>query len=583
MLEQILESFKIKYDELGEALIVNTYTPKDGYYVILDDTGDDIRVLSEFMIKVDKKTGEIDKAWEYYDFVAEADYLSSLIDMNKPIDPKKIIHSNNSLSFFVKRESIVESDEGKIKLTQDTCLKYFEILKNPMLKYKDKKIIEIYKAQEEKYGKIDEKRIGIFSEYIMNNIYEYGNKISGNVYVKFFLKEKMEVYKGESEKYVLPNIYNKSEHIYKTKNELVGMPNDNIGLNSKKPYLENKTRKISVPYLLNQENVILQKKLFDYLYNLGNAGYTMIYINDETIKSIKSKEYMDKDFSGMFLRIKKGKELEIIDMDFITGYSTNISPLKVKNVLDVETGKEGMVYTIYHELYLVHNLVNEILFRKWLQGNYFTEAKDIRINDSNLKENILVSRDTLFRWFYKGVLGNETKSVLEKAFIKQIKSSVVESSYFTAVEQFNLWMSLKDYFEGGTIMADKLKDMKDSLRYKIRSMNTESIENDGEYYFAIGQLSKYFISKNKGSKVKQSTLNPIINGKSELVIKETLFKLYKKYNHDIEHQGMSKRFNNLYAMVLAYTAENSKINTEAMLAGYLNNSLIYEKDGAENG
>ena len=123
-------------------------------------------------------------------------------------------------------------------------------------------------------------------------------------------------------------------------------------------------------------------------------------------------------------------------------------------------------------------------------------------------------------------------------------------------------------------MGDILKDIKVSLREKINSKETQSIQNDEEYYFSIGQISSYLISLNKSSKKNHSLLNPILNAKKEERLKEEIMKLFKKYNYTIKKD--SKRFNNLYSMILVYKPQG-EINEDLLLAGYLSSSLIYEK------
>mgnify|MGYP000047529635 FL=1 len=41
-----------------------------------------------------------------------------------------------------------------------------------------------------------------------------------------------------------------------------------------------------------------------------------------------------------------------------------------------------------------------------------------------------------------------------------------------------------------------------------------------------------------------------------------------------------RRFKNLYAMILGYEAD-TKVNQDMIIAGYLNNNLIYESDKKE--
>lgn len=103
------------------------------------------------------------------------------------------------------------------------------------------------------------------------------------------------------------------------------MPNNNLGLNSKKPYLENKSRKLKVPFLFNETEVLLQKKFFDYMLSLASKGKVNVYINDEGIRAFKNVEMIDKDFTRIYLRIKKGNVFDNIAI------INSISPIKLDN------------------------------------------------------------------------------------------------------------------------------------------------------------------------------------------------------------------------------------------------------------
>ncbi|HBH0704404.1 TPA: CRISPR-associated protein Cse4, partial [Clostridioides difficile] len=95
-----------------------------------------------------------------------------------------------------------------------------------------------------------------------------------------------------------------------------GLPNDNMQLNEKKPFLKLKTRiRNSTPYLISDDEVLLQKAFFDYLTNKAANGEEVIYISSE--KGIHRKTDIPNEFSGYILRIKKGKELEIHDFDTV--------------------------------------------------------------------------------------------------------------------------------------------------------------------------------------------------------------------------------------------------------------------------
>lgn len=569
MLKGCLDSFKEMYDKKGKKLITDNYVLGEGSYVLVDDHGEIIETL-----EVDKKSS--DKSGKYYDF-AEMDYLSKLMDMNKPIDSNKIIHSNNYLSFFVKKESISNG-----KLTEAIIDNYYEILKNPRIKYKDskdKEKLKMYELIEDKHGNVDYSLLENQKIWIKNNIFSIltlGNIKDNKSYLKIFLKCDIEQYKNESEKYVIPNIYNNALYNIDINDITHGLPNDNMGLNSKKPYLENKTRKNPKPYLISIEEVILQKKFVDYLYNNVCEGKTNVYIGDGDIKCLSNDENLDKKFAGYFLRIKKGKEVEIHDFDTIVGLDNKLIGLFIDTVIPIDYTKfKGSLSDDYREITEISKLkilINNIYFNKFLTNNFFSDPKDIKLNDFTVKENLIKSRGAFFNWFYKGDT-TIIKQIFDKTSMELIKNTICNEYMIKAKEQFNFRCGILDYLIGGGKMADILNGIASSLREKINSKQTDKIENDNEYYFAVGQISSYLLSLNKSSKRVHSLVNPLLNCKTDEKLKLQLQMLFKKYNYDIQKE--SKRFNNFSAMVLGYQSE-SKVDDNMLVAGYLYSSLIYE-------
>ena len=569
MLKDCLEAFKDMYDNKGEGLITESYVLGEGSYVLVDENGEIIETL-----EVDKKSS--DKTGRYYDF-AEMDYFSKLVDMNKPIDSNKIIHSNNYLSFFIKKENV-----NKVKLTEALIDNYYEILKDPRIKYKDSKDKEkkkMYELIEDKYGKVDYKLLEKQKTWIKNNIFPLLDKVKNNKsYLKIFFKCDIEQYKRESEKYVIPNIYNNAQFNVEIDNITHGLPNDNMGLNSKKPFLENKTRKNPLPYIISMEEVILQKKFFDYLYNNVCEGKTNIYIGDGNITCLSNDEILNKKFLGCFLRIKKGKEIEIHDFDTIVGFNNIITGLSVNTIIPIDYTKfKGLLSDDYGEITEINKLkmlINNIYFNKFLTSNYFSDPKDIKLNDFRVKENLIKSRGAFFNWFYKGDT-TIIKQIFDKTSMEIIKNTICNDFMIKAKEQFNLRCGILDYFRGGEKMADILNGIVVGLREKINGEKNEKIDNDDEYYFAVGQISSYLLSLSKSSKRMHSLINPILNCKTDEKLKLQLRTLFIKYNYDIAKA--SKRFNNLSVMVFGYEPE-CKVNDNMLVAGYLYSSLIYEKN-----
>lgn len=574
MLSQALEVFKKQYESQGDTMILSEYIPKDGDYVIVTPVGDSFEVEEIVNIKLNSKTKEIDRTNRFFDFICKVDYNSNLLDMNKPIDSKKIIHSNNYLSFFIKKESLTNG-----KLTDEIIDSYYKVLEDPLSKYgKSSKSVEVYNSIEEEIGKPDKEKILKIKEWIKSNIFNILEDNSGKDYLKVFFKYEYKEFEKEGKRYFIPNIYNSNDFNMKIEEEIYGLPNDNMGLNSKKPYLENKTRKSKVPYLINQQEVLYQKRFFDYLMNQAAAGKRNIYIGKD-IKALKNGEMPDKDFSGMYFRIKKGKEVEIHDFDVIPRYSPNLNkPFEYQNVLNADNKLLKQEYSTFSKKETMQSIINEVLFSNFLVGNYFAEAKELKINDESLKSNLLISRTALFNWFYKDN-ENNIGYLLEKVSLSLIKGSIKNGYGVRAIKQFNLRASLNRYFRGGEDMADSILNVKEKLRNKISIGGDLAIESDKEYFFAVGQLVSFFLSKSKGKKKPLSLANPFINAKKDEMIKEKLKALFKKYNYDI--QDYNFKFKNMYSMVMGYEV-NDNINDDMIIAGYLNSNLLYEKSSKDN-
>ncbi|MBC2456528.1 type I-B CRISPR-associated protein Cas8b/Csh1 [Clostridium beijerinckii] len=584
MLKDCLEVFKTLLDMNGDEFIMDSYIPADGTYVLVEPKNDSFEIRETIDIRLDKKTKEISgKSNSNFKKICNYDYNSTL-DIQKALDRKKVIHSNNYLSFFIKKESLTNG-----KLTDEIIDNYYEVLSNPLMKYsksndlKSKNATRIYRTVEEELGEVDIDTLESLRNWIKENIFNLNIDITGKDYLKIFFEYPIKDYEREGKRFLIPNIYNSNEFNITIKEDIYGLPNDNMGLNSKKPYLENKTRKVTVPYLVNNSDILLQKKFFDYLMNYAALGRVNVYINsvNNEINAYENGELPDKNFNGIFLRLKKGKEVEIHDYDIITGYKPSLTKkLEFKNILKIDQSSKSISIQKYGNWGKVRDIqdrINEVFFSKFLTGNYFTEPGDLSINDGALKSNLLLSRETLFNWIYKGI-DNGVFPVLNKVSLSLIKGSIENGYIPKASHQFNLRWSLINYFKGGKDMADIIHDIKDTLRVKINSKITDKLDNDDEYYFAVGQLVNYLLSKSKGKNKPHSLANPFINGKNNNEIKEKLRKLYAKYSYDLDMNG--KRFNNLYAMIIGYLPED-KVNQDLIVGGYLSNNLIYESNKEE--
>ena len=603
MFEECLEVFKRELD-YDNNLILDEYIPADGSYIIVDAEG---KIKNYQDIKLDKKkrgTSEAVVKGSYFKEICFYDYHSKLISMNKPVDSKKVIHSNNYLSFAVKKESITS------KLTETIIDNYYDTLKNPLeAKYKkSKEASKIYQKFEEEHSAVDIELLERCRRWIKQHIFSIDKLINVDLgkkeYLKIFFevfevgeednKKNRELFIQEDNRYIFPNIYNSNDYNVEVEGKIQGIPDNNMGMNAKKPFLAIKTRKTPAAYLVDINKAILQKQFFEYLMNFAANGKNNIYIDT---KNYRIKAYSDQDerddfdgmASGYYLRIQKGKELEIQIQDNIVDYQnrlkTNFEYVKFISI-DIKEDKLpefAKKYGVYDKRTSIGTLINEIFFSKFLRTNYFIDANDMSIKDSVLRQNIIMYRNIIFDWVYKGIDNNFSKAE-EKFALDLIKNSIRNEDKYNLrpKSQLNLHWSLKDYFlkmkkeQGGKTMADIATKIRTSVKEKIMSKEDLIMPSDDkEYYYAVGQLLSYFIFKSRAGKRMQSMINPVLNAKRDNIIKMRLFQLYKKYNYDISINNYNMK--KLYAMILGYKPQN-KVNQEMILFGYLDENILLKSN-----
>lgn len=113
------------------------------------------------------------------------------------------------------------------------------------------------------------------------------------------------------------------------------------------------------------------------------------------------------------------------------------------------------------------------------------------------------------------------------------------------------------------------------LRKHINEKEDWEFESDEEYFFAVGQLVNYFISKSGASKKVLSFANPFMNARNDRIIKNHLQVLFKKYSYDIKYHDV--RVKRLFSSVMLHPMDGKKVDSGMIAAGLTANNLIFEK------
>ena len=595
MLRDCIEIFKKIYDEKGERLILDSYELSAGTYRTILVEDDAFRVIETVEIgrtKKDENQGDGMDPGLYYE-LKFYDYHSKLLGTNKAVDTKKAIHSNNYMAFFVKKNSIAER-----KIDVGAIDRYYDTLKDPFIKYKKGKTADIYREFEGTNGAPDGELIEKIRLFVKSGKCWDDIDCSRKDYLKIFFllpdKDETEtLYRKEGARYLVPNLYLNNDYNISMQDRTLGLPGNNMGMNSKKPYLLHKTRMVETPYLLERETAMMQNLFFDYLLGNVSKGKANIYLGDGGGKpmmiSVSDWETPGAVSDGYYLRLQKGKNgAEIIKADVVTHYSSSMEEpfiLKAYVPIGPKSEESRLPYgEKIRELEKLKDLIDRIFFNGFLRSNFFTNPRDIPAGEAAVKRCMLESRDTLHSWFYMGNPRNADR-VLEKVSWELIKSSLSkEDGIYEARRRGNLRWSLMDYFSGDERMWKSMGDVRTRLREHINSGEEWVFDDGNELSYAIGQAVRYLLSKSRAAKLRSDVINPFIRSRNFASIKRRLLQLYERYNYDI-YAVKGNRAHSMMSHILR-AGEDLEMSREMIAAGFMDDPIIYEpkedRKGAED-
>ncbi len=628
----IKECIEIFQEELKKDpnLILKSYLPKDGKYILVTMKENEDWALSEpLTIKYDKKTKIIDGENSLnYDFIKYLDYHSNILDSNKSMDFKKLIQSSNYYSIFFKENIYPKEESAKIILSRiyelldsgkfsldkideeksifkeeiyagldfedvekfkkffSSILRYFDTLKDPYTKYKDKESKVLYEENENILGIVNTEEVEKIRNWLIKNLDKFNLNPDNKTYFKIFFvyedKEKTKrAYKREQERYLRSNSFNKNKYNKEIDGKIFGLSNNNMGLNEKKPYLSNFDRIINEPYLISTEDAEIQKTFFDYLDNLVRRQIYRVYFDIKREKILENDFDLNEDFKGyeLFLYPDKNeaailsykqytKNLFDIDITFKEYIKENYG----KDAKEDDIKKQKSKYSYMTKRSDVMKNVDWVYFY-----NYFYKNRDnlenLNIKDGNLKLIIINHGQNALNFILNGKEKYFEKN-LGSLMFDSIKYSLSNNYFNKAIAQFNYYLSFKDYFEkniGGLFMTLQ-KDMKE----KIRSGGNFEFESDEEFLFGIGQILRYLLDKSNIGDKNLTFIREYLDNDNPKKIVEKLKRLIVRYGHNIKVIKNSN-LNGLISKVLSYEYKGKKVDDKYIICGFLDEVYIYNK------
>jgi len=559
MIYDILKVFKKEYEKSGDGLILGSYTLKDGLYIKIkkDET---LEFFESKTVKREKLFTALDGTQnsEALDWFKQNDYYSSYINSNKSLFDKKI-HNINYLSYFFKLEN---SDYVKVKIDE-----HFNILLD-FGKFKDKKDKEVLESYKDRLKSEDRKKDILAKCEILKNcfdeIIEVANLKEIRNYIKIFFEEDLKTYKEESEIYLSLKIFNDSSYNKKIENSIFGLSNSNMGLNSKKPFLENKTRKLSAPFLLKNEDALILKKFFDWL----------------KIQPYNQDRILDEHF--FLQKHSSNDEAEITEFDYIPTKKDDANKhflsIYVKNYLELEKDKKLISDYEIKELWQLEDKVDELFYNGQLKYNYYKDSKDIKVSDflpKELQSILFITKFTMINYFKKHD-DKEFLNIIKKYGTQLIINHYINERAFKAKETMNLKLSIQ-----GENMD--IKQELQNLRSIFENEEYEQLSKD-EYLFLAGQWAYYLLSLSRADN-KNKTLalaEQYFKAKYVSKIQDILNNDLEKFKHEISLN--SKKIRKTIALLKAYE-NNEKISSsekDRFLVGFMSKNIFYESYKKEN-
>ena len=570
MINEALEVFKKIYDKEGEELVVSKHIPKDGTYILVNIESE--KIINKLNIAYDKKNKKIDgELNQYYSYIRAFDYYSNLVDMNKPMDSKKTIHSNQIYSFFIKKDSIREN-----KLTKSIIEGYKKNLLNPEEKYNSKEAKELYKNIANKLPEIEKETVEKIFLWIETNINEDLLEDSKKDYLKiFFVKSdldiSLELFKNEHKRYLIPNIFNSNDYNKKIEETIYGLSNNNMGLNAKKTFLENKTRKISTPYLVDTEEILLQYAFYNYLLPEVKQGNYFIYFTEN---EIIPKTYKDACPNGAryLLNATYSKDIDIKNFNIISKSDSQEININFREILHQKRKDSDEIEYGNLNREKIMNNINKILFYNSLLGNFLASDGDLDIKDIEIKKLLMKYRNAFYKWFY---LNDETevKKSIKKIYLDAVMVAIGNGHLFKANQQLDLGFCLEEYFYKKSELMEEIMSIKEVFLNHTLSEEDWELLNDEEYFFAVGQILAY-INYMRNSKAKSlNFIKQLTFIKNPTILKEKIKKIVISYSHIFETKN--KKINRTISNVSLY--EPKEIRIDILLAGFTADIIFFKK------
>jgi len=570
MIYDVLEVFRKEYEAKGDKLILDNYQLKDGLYIIIDENQNYEFFIYKFEKGIENKELSLKdlngnrRKDKYYD-LAQKDYYSGYLNSNKSFYDKKI-HNVNYLSFFVKVESFVSKDSKKL-LDLNSIKTQFEAFVDyaKFTKKEEKKILKNYKEtfqDEERKNKILQNY-----QFVAGNIHKFVDiAVENSVtnYIKIFFEVPIEEYQKESEIYYAIKIFNDITYSVNIGDDVYGLSDSNLGMGgninstkNKKPFLQHKTKKLVLPFMVLKDDALMIKRFFDWIkfqqYKNKYPNGAQFFIN---------RDYKEKDLITDFDYLP----IIIDKFDDSIYYKNHLKVVENKTIIDDDT---------IDSLTQLEAVVDEIFYNHQLKSNYYGDVYNKL--DKSFANLIYITRNAMINYFKK-YDDRAFYQVIEKNGTDFVLEHLRHNRELMAKKSLNLKLSLQHHKIKNKLDGEKIMDIKamqTKMINKLESSDYSSLEAQ-EFFYLCGQVVKYLLSQSEAHEKMADMLEPFLRANSSKKLKHDIEYTFFKYKHKISLNYL--KFNNAMSLIMAYE-DDKKLSKymDDFLVGVLSQNLFFIK------
>lgn len=588
-------------------------TPKEGLHIMLklEELENTLSISTDFRYEIySKKDKEISSSKKYFASLAQ---LAWMVNTNKCFDlPSKGIHSCSPYCLAFKRESIkggAKFNDAKVKI-YGRINAYFDKAIELLAEDSEKELAKVFK-----FALNSEEKVHSF----LDQIEEY-SALKDAEYIVFYLDVPIEKYKVYNDIYLGGKLFNTEKYNIEGNDGLIyGTSNFLNGFNLGKPFLMHQSATFDITgrisangarTLFEFENIagrrILPNPLPIFVYEEERDASITLFKEDaldggnrrgyrEIIEELQKR--LKKELGNYYLLFYKGGETKefVKDFDFVSKFEYELKDKNNENwqIKDLFGGKykyslenvfelERLVLPlIFNNALIVRTKTSSMLFK------YFDDIDAQYCKTANTYLLVMTYRKIFYDFIYKSNRTGLTQRVFEDILLTSILDDIrldkFENNHHSEdlnIRQklnvlFSLHQNFQPFKQDARFMASNVNVMREYTKSVIAK--TESINDDEQFAFLSGQVTRYLHTKSKSSDRSYNKLESILQKTTIGGIKDAIDELFRRY----KHEKFSKNFRNIFSEVNGYafkqkdSARPFKHLMPLFLAGYFSECYLF--------